>query len=281
VVQAEPRERKPTKADPAETQNSTIVEDDPLQDTKLKIKWAKTHIYQLNTIVEDFVNAVRIDLVRTPDAKIPENDCIVIHSSATVPDDVSLLAADIVHNLRVALDYLACRLAVANGKTMNGVHFPFGKTRNEFEASAREKIRKLAQPAREMIHALKPYRAGNDLLFSLHELDLANKHRMLTPSISFGYLKGGRFSVSDTVSVSLEPWGSLEKGVVLFSLSKSAKFEPDLKISFAITFENIETVKGQPIIAVLHQFANLVERIVSTVERATFATHPGCHHGSC
>jgi len=81
-----------------------------------------------------------------------------------VPDHVALIAGDVLHNLRSALDYLVYALIRANGKTPStSAGFPIfdhepvsQKEKNWFD----EKIKDIPDTAQDVIRFLKPYKAG-------------------------------------------------------------------------------------------------------------------------
>lgn len=58
-------------------------------------------------------------------------------------DDVNMIAADAVQNLRQALDHAACSCARALGKTDNGTWFPLVAENEDLDAALRDKARKL------------------------------------------------------------------------------------------------------------------------------------------
>ena len=149
----------------------------PLRGPKLKIERAKRHIHDLHSVIVTFIqsNPYRMFEEDNPDG-VSKN--IKVQLRGRIPDDIGLIAADAVHNLRVSLDQMACRLAEANGVSSTaGVYFPFGKDAQIFEAQIKEKIKKLHPDAIDMIRGLKAYPGGNDLLWSLNELDITDKHR--------------------------------------------------------------------------------------------------------
>lgn len=98
-----------------------------------------------------------------------------------IPSDIAVIVVEILHNLRVPLDYLACALARHNTGSDKGVYFPFGQNEAGFVGQAEQKCKKVSTEALAMIRALKPYKGGNDLLWSIHEMNRADKHREIVP----------------------------------------------------------------------------------------------------
>jgi hypothetical protein len=243
-----------------------------LEDAKLKIEWAKRHIIDLESIVKTFFEINPYEVFTDP--KTDGVHAIVkARLKAKLPSDVSLLIGDIVHHLRTSLDYAACSLAEASGALdIMDVYFPFGRDFHAFETSAKKKIKKLSILARDFIFALKPYRGGNDLLWSIHNLDINDKHRKLiaigmnssSPAIRFDHITGG------SLSIPIPRWQSLENGLELFTIQKGTQFKTDVQLITNVSFRDAEIVKGQPIVAVIDQLSGVAERIVLDIEKTFF-----------
>lgn len=118
-----------------------------LRGPKLKIERAKRHIHDLHSAIVTFIQSKPYQMFEedNPDG-VSKN--IKVQLSGRIPSDIGLIAADAVHNLRVSLDQIACRLAEANGASSTaGVYFPFGKDAQIFEAEIKRKIKE-APPGR-------------------------------------------------------------------------------------------------------------------------------------
>ena len=85
--------------------------------------------------------------------------------------------------IRSSLDILAVTLAERNGHIApKDVYFPIANCVLDFidpVHGAIKKIARLSDIDRRAIEKLKPYQGGDDMLFSLHQLDLIRKHRKL------------------------------------------------------------------------------------------------------
>ena len=83
-----------------------------------------------------------------------------------------------------SLDILATSLAQRHGVPRpDSASFPIAKSEAVFLAGkdfkGAELIKGLPASERALIEGLKPYKGGNDLLWSLHNLDIVRKHRRL------------------------------------------------------------------------------------------------------
>lgn len=104
-----------------------------------------------------------------------------------------VMLGDCVHNLRSALDHLACQLTLFNGGTMADcaqTQFPIAsKSEAQFEAMANRRIPGLSSKHRAMVKRVQPYRSGEKAavhpLAVLAELSNTDKHRVINPAYSF------------------------------------------------------------------------------------------------
>ena len=71
------------------------------------------------------------------------------------------MIGDIIHNLRAALDVMACDLVRLNRKSATGVHFPFARSASDLAKQIKEKhIDRAGPQVVDEIKKLQPYRAA-------------------------------------------------------------------------------------------------------------------------
>ncbi len=132
----------------------------------------------LNAVLDSFGKDQNIIAVRAN----PEHDTITyyVHQVPDLPGEISLLAGDILHNLRCSLDYLFCgMLLAANVKLRENTKFPIYGAAEFFNSALQTKTEGLGRQAIEGIKRIKPYKGGNTLLWQLHKLNNIDKHRLL------------------------------------------------------------------------------------------------------
>ena len=94
--------------------------------------------------------------------------------------EMGAIVGDIIHNLRSALDLLACDLVLANGGNPKGVYFPFFKTADGLNKKIKDRDFNRAGPdAVALLTRYQPYEGGDSPLYAIHLLDIIDKHRML------------------------------------------------------------------------------------------------------
>ena len=157
----------------------------PFEASKLKLDRAAKHLRDLEEAVA---------------AYLAERPCVIVVEPLSyekwgtrawkarirkaVPLDLSAIVGDVVHNLRTALDLLACDLVRLKGKSTRKAYFPFCDT--EADLSATIKARHMNHAGRDIvqaIQALQPYKGGNITLRAVHDLDIADKHHAIIPVI--------------------------------------------------------------------------------------------------
>lgn len=96
------------------------------------------------------------------------------------PHEIGLIAGDVIHNLRSALDHLAFQLMLANNQVPDKhTCFPIFDDGPTYNANRARRVRGMAQAAIHGIDAAKPYEGGTNELWCLHRLDIADKHHSL------------------------------------------------------------------------------------------------------
>ncbi len=163
-----------------------------LDKIRVKIERAKEHI-------QNFDSAKRIFLESNPyvvaSRYLPdfgEQGQTVYHlaKAVAIPERLSLIAGDAIHNLRCALDYLAYQLAEASspgGFDENKSFFPISDGLDNYEARLRGDLKSiLRQEVIDTLRTLQPYKGGKghgNTLWCLHRLDILDKHRLLIPKL--------------------------------------------------------------------------------------------------
>jgi hypothetical protein len=157
-----------------------------------------------------------------------------------------MIIGDAVHNLRSALDHLACALAELENPTASetghsGIEFPIYISEGKFNRTGAAKIKKLATPAQDEIKSLQPYKAGDNArfqhLWALHQLDIIDKHRRIS-------IMGGRYSLpanfkpqarqGDEVVFKGRIYVPFKDGDIIHFRDVDPEFKPDITGTIAI-----------------------------------------------
>jgi hypothetical protein len=152
----------------------------PLSGVRIKVDRAKKHL-DLEAAIRAFEALGPYAVTMQED---PKTGCEVyqFRQSTAIPSDLGALLGDCVHNLRSALDHLAGILVRAGAGTPgNYTAFPIGADEIHFRSSAIHGLRGAPAAAIKLVRRLKPYKGGNETLWRLHRLDIADKHTLLIP----------------------------------------------------------------------------------------------------
>jgi len=149
---------------------------------RLKLERAKHHI-------EDFIAQAEVFYKReTAGFYIEDNPntrqrALCIDIDTTVPEHYALIIGDAVHNLRSALDHLTWDLVRPfNPPRPNDVQFPFCRKAESFEGALTHRQVTLAgEEIVEKFRVMKPYPGGDEVLYALHQIDIADKHQLVVP----------------------------------------------------------------------------------------------------
>ena len=96
-----------------------------------------------------------------------------------VPDILSPIMGDIVHNLRSALDLMTCEIC-----NDYEARFPFAKNEQELEGMITKRgFDKAGEAAVRLLREFAPYKGGNTELRAIHDLDIHDKHKALLPTL--------------------------------------------------------------------------------------------------
>jgi hypothetical protein len=226
----------------------------------LKIKWAKKHIADLGKERVAFLGS-------NPYYGIPQFNAetnrtrFILESVPDIPPEIRLLLGDVVHNLRTALDHLACELVRSTGIAEPKVYFPICETEQIYKAESGGKTIGMPEGAKEIIDRLCPYGGGNHLLWGLHRLDIIDKHRLLSTTT----LKTSSWSVTLDKTARDYTFAflfALKAGDVIGDLEGNHESDKQMSVTPDIAFCEPGIFEGDAIFPTLTILAQYVWEIV-------------------
>jgi hypothetical protein len=251
-----------------------------------KIDRAREHLAELERAVQEF-------FATDPYGIAPEEDeeagqyVYKITKAEHPPPRLALIAGDVTHNLRASLDLLIWQLIEANGVTPDRKDaFPITDSEEAFEKVVSVMERRISKEAVETLRAVKPYTGGNDDLWRLHHLDIADKHRVLAivgmayqsttmpfpASALEGFSEKGAEMLSRMMGeIWIRPADRLfpikvGDELVGYPLDQKPKEHPKVKLE--VSFGQGEIVEGEPILETLRQLVGVTDQTVQS-----FAEH--------
>lgn len=143
---------------------------------------ARELLEQLKAAREEVVRANFMNVVFHRDGR---DVVALLHYFAPMPTQLSCIVGDVVHNLRTALDHLACAAVEQGGGTVTRrTQFPVNETQDAFHKAVfrGEQLKGAPSAFIAFVESLQPYHSAvpsENLLHVIHRLDIRDKHRQL------------------------------------------------------------------------------------------------------
>jgi hypothetical protein len=268
---------------------------EPLLAAFAKIERAKTQIKDVENRIQVWAQSNPYSVVTKVNPYEPREEVWSLIPS-DIGFDLPVIIGETLHNIRSPLDQVLAAVAEigGNSNSSDGVAFPFGKSADILERSISKQKKLLPADAIDMIRTLKPHKGGNDLLWSINELNRGDKHRpkllpVLTSSswqmgfmalekggmlLIMGDRRGGHLTVTQTDGAPYVPCARRHPYVAgeveIVTCMPGSKFHTDAKPLCQIAFGEVDALKSEPVVAVLHQMRDLSESILLAFERRFF-----------
>ena len=224
----------------------------PFYAARLKLKRARKHLADLAEAVEEWRASDPItNTITHSEASVGpwEGNTRTLASDfkgttaiAALPEALPVIIGDVIHNARSALDLMASECAKQNGKSPNGVRFPFSKVEEDFEKRLQESnFRRGGDAALRLVRELRPFPTGNPALRALHDLDLKDKHQEL---------------ISDAA------WAADLFQFRFDKMPPYLEFNPDLYDSLTLVMPAGVFWEGKPLVGTMEHLLEVAEGVV-------------------
>lgn len=250
----------------------------------VKVNRAKEHVRDLETLVQRFLqtNPYTIVVQDEPDTGDRVFRVKVLRKP---PLELAAIVGDAIHNLRAALDLLICELVRGEGEAvMDTTGFPVAKSAEAFKSGHLRKVKGAPKEAIDLIKRAKPYKGGNEPLWRLHRLDIADKHRIL---IAVGSVHenvivdaGAMFREFKAATLGIDPseipsmpvainpadkqW-PLKDGAEIYRIRTTVREsheDEDVQFTIGVAFGEGEVVQGELLVPTVHQLVDFVEGFI-------------------
>jgi hypothetical protein len=245
-----------------------MTSDERLALIRGKVERAEKHLRDLEVVRDRFIDTKPYVILSEHDPQTGDH-IFKIMDIQIPPAEIGLIAGDLIHNLRSALDHLAYQLVYANGNThTRQTAFPIWECATEYHTQRGRRVQGMAQRAIDAIDTTEPYKGGKgEILWAIHDLDIADKHHaplvtlLALPAVAM-QLPNFFFSpASRPPRFSLPSAGKpLKNGDVFFTCEPGV--EKQTKFAFDVTFTQPEVVKGKPLIERLKYTIDLVDSLI-------------------
>lgn len=224
------------------------------QSARRKLERAKQHIRDFQTAVEAWIKLRPYrPLIK---AKRKDGDdwsvWIELLIDEPMPLDLPLILGDAVHNQRCALDHAMWDLIGFDGGAQHKqLQFIVGNNRVKFEASARGVITP-TQGVKDMLVSLTAYSSGDgELLYAVHLLDRADKHREITPVLHVSYVDS--VILIDTITkerIRAKPFYAVIESGAIFTAPDGFGLTVDCNVypTPDVFFPKIDVIPNEPVL---------------------------------
>lgn len=246
----------------------------PLAGCYIKIERAKHHIDTLEKSIMDFLNSNPYDILGEIG---PEGYYILrLKINQTIPSEWSAIIGDILHNLRSALDLLACQLIrVPNPEhDCSWVSFIISENHRKFKTSLEKSEFKMqGKSVIEIIKSLKPYKGGEENYWLLHRLNIQDKHRLLVlayaklPKIQTRYITPKGLSRGWVIERAKIEWPYIVNDGLIIDAIRIDHVHPNMNLEVNLPLEIVLNepgiIQGERVIETLNNFVTIVENSVN------------------
>jgi len=165
----------------------------PIGSSLTRVRHAEEYLDTLQNQVKAWMNEIPYSLINQTNADLTRYSIILRIEKEPPLTKWSLIAGDIVHNLRCALDHYIYAIAIyESGQEIPPddrlLMFPISDTSEKFREQDRRRLKTLSQPVRTAIESVQPYNRSHKiflpLLTVLRDFDDFNKHRLLMVAFS-------------------------------------------------------------------------------------------------
>jgi hypothetical protein len=257
--------------------NRADVSFGPMTGSDAKLQRARKYVAEFEAEARSFWSRKPFTLQNVEGA---EGDLItLVRTREAPPFDWGLILGDAVHNYRAALDILVNELL--GGASTQETAFPIARSAVFYRSLAPMRLAGLGKVPTAAIKSLKPWAGGNDSLWALHCLDIADKHQLLVPVAAAvrHFTMNSSIQFPDaaeplSTGVSIRPADrqfGLVDGDEVFRIMKAARdvgapnFNLSHGITFEVAFDRVSGIPGASVADTLTAIDAEVVRVITAV----------------
>lgn len=248
---------------------------DDLLDAQAAVDWAIAQFPALEKRLRSWLDA-NIDVEIEEQPPPATHDVIVAVEKEMMPRAFNVEVGALLNTIRSSLDILATALAYRYGVPKpDDAYFPVARDIYAFSAGdykGAKFVKGLPETQRDIIKSLEPYEGGNDVLWSLHHLDIVRKHRRLVGVMVHPW----RFSITgwggrlreDFVTIKSETgWLNANNKTGLGLLAKGAP-RYQMQLAPEIAINEICPLHRLPVTMALRKCASLADSVIKLFDDA-------------
>jgi hypothetical protein len=235
---------------------------------RLKLDRANKHLHDLEEILTNLPNLYTVSVQADGQGRGNriEHD---IPNLERIRDNLALITGDCVHNLRSALDFVWSETLarISPGADAKYFKFPIVNDGQYLESVLKDRKIDVLSPDlfRLMVAEIKPYKAGNTFLWSLHELDIIDKHRLLLPVVQSAGISGITVK-NQSEEITGDTWSIDAPPPYRIDIPSTHQVKNEGKLTISILFDDGTPLKGSEVSDTLSVFQRLVSEVVKLLE---------------
>jgi len=241
---------------------------DLFRESRLKIDRAKKHIADIRAAIlglqGTYTSTVEHDSNRGAVSLKYDSS-----QASRIVTEIALMFGDAIHNLRTSLDYawIAAMRHINPAIVDKYTKFPFRENLQDLDAALTG--RKIDVDAPRLFDGMrtviKPYRGGDDALCRLHDLDIADKHLLLTPIVSYSSISGGTVEDETGRTIDLNTHGIEGDGPFYVSLHAGYQIKNHGHISVNVLFDEGSSIPRWEVFPVIEPLPTLVTNVLDRI----------------
>lgn len=239
---------------------------DDLLEAEANIDWVESQFNPLETELYEWARVNLYPAIEELPSDSP-NSLVVILQKTSLPLSLNVRVGTYLNVIRSALDLLASALAIRhNACRVDKAYFPVAHSADRFargDYKGSELVNGLPAVERAKIEALKPYQGGNELLWSLHNLDIVRKHRrLLAVAVNPAhFVIRGQFAPVNFTPIATG-WISVNDKTVLGLIPKETP-KPEMEFAGYIALTEAGPLSRQPVVMSLLRLSALAREIIA------------------
>jgi hypothetical protein len=249
----------------------------PFHGARLKIERANEHINDLYLQSREFSNTDPYSILVENNPETGDS-FLKISMDQVAPDRMLLTVGDAIHNLRSALHFVMSDIEFETTRDRDPyTSFPIRDTKDHLVAACNGGLKEKAPETvlNFIVDTVQPYKGGNgDPLWSLHALDIEDKHRLLIAKKDITHIRtiyckdgsGEHFTVTE--------WATIHPMVSVYPCygHRNVQVTDKGKASFGIVFGDGMPFYGKAILPTLRNLSHFVSGTINSIERVFLAT---------
>lgn len=242
---------------------------DPFESPKSGLVYARERLAEFNGACQRFFDAKPYAVFQEPDVQ-PGYEIVKTKLSRPMPSRWPHDAFCIFNTIRSTLDqcgWAAARLA----KNIGGnTYFPFADSEADVDRMRTGRCKDVPPDIFTLFRAFKPYKGGDDLLWSLNQATNASKHRFIVPVLSdpgsVRIIERAALTSRNDVIPFKPKWDAVKDEMPLFRVGAGSQGQYEVQYTLHVAMGDVGVLGGKPLSAAIDALLSKADRIVSATE---------------